>query len=473
MTTMIESTNPDHHINENIDEIQNASLILRLYGSLKSNSRFQSGIQQLERFSAPIIEKYHLYVDDNIDKVKTRIVNWVASENVYNHLASLFLYQNMPFTGSVTSFDEFTRSFESLKIQNKEKEIMKTFYDIVKSLWTALNNPSNEDIRNALLDTVAKTISKVNNFENDSFATGLYSMFKTLIEKSKEFVTEESFVSYTKLYLGEANWKKAEHGHAVATREFYTFAKRFVLLDAPTCLRQSMNNWIVSNIKDKSIGYVDCSFNLVEGRINKIIEHFGIKHEAFPEALSVIQRPKIIALKAFFIVNYFYAVGLDKIKGSNLYITANKKFDLENRFNSLVVLGTNYYTQTRVKVVDPAIEFVKINHRNVKEKVEVIFDGLNVEAVKTNYSILREKFTFLKNCTAIIKDDVLKLVFDRKALLQLGEDAKSELLHVYSELKTLEKKKVENVGVELYKKALAKLNSVRARAGEVKAIENH
>lgn len=455
---------------EDLDLQVSSGLILRLYETLRMNRKLQSGIKRIEQFSAPIIEKYHNYVDENIDKVKTKLTDWVSSVNIYNHLVGLWLYQNKPFTGTVAPLNGFIQSFEALgKIKNEEKvkNILLNFYKITSAVWTSLKNPSNEDLRNALLDAVAKTLNKNLGLETDTFSTGLYTTFKMIIESNKEFVVEEAYIESVRQYLGDEFWMKNETNFIHASREFYTFAKRFVLIDFPPCYNKRMRKVLMNYIKDTTFKYGDLSLDYIEDQMKKIYSYLKIEHEPVSPSLNFTKRVHRLFTDLQILAQVGFQFTLNKVTSNKFYIKVNELTGFETRAISLYQMAEHSYQTTKVKFIEPTIDYIRTSNKMIKDKITITFEGLNLDLVKTQFNNIRKKYHILKDTTAIITQNILSIVFDKQALMELGTDAKSELIKIYNELKSLDLNRAKNLGSDLYKRALLKLNELK----QVKSIE--
>jgi len=402
--------------------------------------------------------------------VKNKLTDWVSSVNIYNHLAGLWVMQNTPFDGNVVSKESFLQSFDALSKNKDEKDfkdLPNAFYSIASTMWVALKDPSNDDIKNILLEIVAKTINKSLNLENESLAQGLYNMFKMLIEKKKELVSEEAFISLVRVYLGETAWKAKDSEFCNACRDFYTFAKRFVLVDFPhNPHTKDIVRLITSFIKDKGFLYSEQILDLVESQIDRSINYFKIECKALPDAVTLLKKAERIVYKIQLLATYLLKTANTRVKSSPLYIKADERFHVTEKVDLALHYALFGYEYATTKVVKPAIEYIKVNNDRIKGKLSIVFENVNLEVVKAHYNRLREKYQLLKKCTAVIYGDVLHLKFDKESLKEYSEAVKQEILYIYNELKTLEKQRILTLGNQLYQNALKKFNQIQTRALE-------
>jgi len=66
-------------------------LLVKLYSNLLHNERVKSGIKQIEKLSAPLVEVYHEYVDENLLRVRKLLTELISNKNVYYHLTELWI----------------------------------------------------------------------------------------------------------------------------------------------------------------------------------------------------------------------------------------------------------------------------------------------------------------------------------------------------------------------------------------------
>jgi len=163
-------------------------------------------------------------------------------------------------------------------------------------------------------------------------------------------------------------------------------------------------------------------------------------------------------------------IGTTRIMTNPVYIALDKKYAITekvcNATLSAVCLATNNYKRVRYNVIEPSMELVKTVTDKTKNQVTVVLQGLNVPLLKANYNKLHYKYEVLQKCVVIVAGETVKLVFDKEALAELSENSKKEISRLYQELKTMEKEKIKNVGLEYYTTVLKKAQQTYETASE-------
>jgi len=98
---------------------------------------------------------------------------------------------------------------------------------------------------------VAKTISTGLNRNDDFFSGNLIHAFRDVVEKKKELISDEAFIQIIKKLTGHV-WDD-DNSFSKASYDFYTFAKRFTLIDLPLVVStKSVSRALVSFAQDFS-----------------------------------------------------------------------------------------------------------------------------------------------------------------------------------------------------------------------------
>jgi len=142
-------------------------------------------------------------------KLKENILGNQTRANIYNHLILVWLELNMPFTGNFVKFSAFKSQFQSKAALKEYKEpLVSSFYNNAVAIWSSLVDPSFEEIKNACIFIVARTVVPT---QYSDFGEILMNFFIILVNQHEELVSLEEFIYLLKNYQG-VKWNKSELG---------------------------------------------------------------------------------------------------------------------------------------------------------------------------------------------------------------------------------------------------------------------
>jgi len=209
----------------------------------------------------------------------------------------------------------------------------------------------------------------------------------------------------------------------------------------------------------------------VEKRLDFVIELLGenveeekSKEKVEEKSLEKVKNSKQEKVqrifKKLFIISQFPLKKVEKIfhqiQETQTYMTLDKQFHINQKIDKTIqfaVFGFNFLKQD---ILLPSIEYVKVQTDKTKSQVNIMIQGLNTEALKKKYSQLHAKYEVLQKCVVILSGETVNLLFDKKALAELGEKGKIELARLYQEVRSLEVERIKKVGLEYYTQIIKK-----------------
>jgi hypothetical protein len=205
--------------------------------------------------------------------------------------------------------------------------------------------------------------------------------------------------------------------------------------------------------------YGDFSLNIVEKRLDVVLKLVGHKEEENLKGKTLTERAQRI-LKKMLILSTYPLKKVEEvfhqIQATKTYIAADNYLHLNARIDDTIYLAAWGYKMLKENILHPSVENFKVLHNKAKSQVTIIINDLDVQVLKRKYKSLHAKYEVLQKCVVIVAGETVKLVFDKKALAELGDSGKRELLKVYQELKSSEPKKIKELGAEYYKTILNK-----------------
>jgi len=404
-------------------------------------------------------------------KLTTNVSKWVSHENIYNHLASLWLHYNFPYNGRVVPYQEFAKELETAKKGSKiqEKELaFQNFYQFITESWKALKEPTLDDLKNCVLQAAAKSINKNYHFENETVADALYNMLRMLIEKRRELVSGDSFLNLIRVALGEDFWQYHNQAIKAATHEFYVFAKRFVLIDFPLATNnKDVLKLIMNYIQDNSFYYGDSTLTFIEKRLDFFLKLLGQHVEENPQDHKLAEKAQRIFRKIF-LLSTFPLRRIEEIfhqiQNTKTYASLDNCLHINDRIDDTIYLAAWGYNLLRENILDPSFDTMKFITNKAKSTVTVVMHGLDVQKIKRKYRRLHAKYEVLQKCVVSVAGETVNLIFDRHALAELGENGKKELARLYHEFKGLETENLKKIGLEYYANILKKANKTYTNA---------
>jgi len=451
----------------NIPINESHNLLFKLYANLLMNPAVQNGIRQISRLSQPIRGR----IDDSVVKLTTNVSKWVSHENIYNHLASLWLHYNFPYNGRVTPYQEFSRELESAKRDSKSQErelAFQNFYQFIAESWKALRDPTLDDLKNCVLEAIAKSINKSYHFQDETVANALYNMLRMLIEKRRELVSSESFLNLIRVALGEEFWQYHNQAIKAATHEYYVFAKRFVLIDFPLATNnKDVLKLILNFVQDNSFYYGDSTLTFIEKRLDAFLKLLGQNVEQNTEDHRLADKAQRI-LRKIFLLSTFPLRRIEdifhQIQNTKTYTAIDNRLHINDRIDDTIYLTAWGYNLLKENILEPSFDTMKFITNKAKSTVTVVMHGLDVQKIRRKYRRLHAKYEVLQKCAFSIAGDTANLIFDKTALAELGENGKRELTRLYQELKGLEGENIKRIGLEYYANILKKANKTYTNA---------
>jgi len=338
------------------------------------------------------------------------------------------------------------------------------YYEIASETYQSLKSQEPEDIRNALIFIVAKVINKNLNLDNVKFAEALENIFKDLVENKKEFVTEEGFAVLVRANLGDQFFDGRESELIHSCKEFYTFARTFIILTHVVPGKPSINAKLIRNfVWDKAFEGSEYALDFVDLKINSIMKYFAIESKDLPHSLTLFNKGQTIIYKLYYVLEHFYGKAITYVANSNVYTTADTYLDLTTKLQYAQKKALEGATYAREQILAPGLKYVE----GKRDEVIVLIKGLNKDSLQKYQKILVEKFDFLKRCSIVMYRETIQLKMDKDALNGYYKDLRAEVLALYNEVKSFEKVKIVSAGNDLYKRALAKVKSIQEAADKL------
>ena len=485
--------------NEKIEYAEhNKNFISKVYQIVLANTLLQKQINKINKISQPIFNIYHELLDDKIndfkDKsqelintTKEKLTSWLYNVNIYSHLVGLWILQNPPSSENITNEKTFLKSVSNLETFKKnlhQEEIMQIatrFYEILSVEWAKLKEPTRQDIKNVLLHSVAVTIGKGLHQMDDFYANNLVHVFKEIVEKKCELMSNNCFIEVIKKLTGNI-WTDDASFHK-ATHDFYIFAKRFTLIDLPIVTNpKSVSKAIVDYTKDMSRNYADIILNLVNNYLDTITIYLDIE-VAKEKGLSpsFAHKKNLISRKLYLISSKLYSKSILLATTNKLFIIVNDYVHFRQRFDDIsfftististikniveptqkfaLTTYTRLYKEYKVIIFEPIAKYIIIQFDRVTKQLLVTIKILNIDLkiLKERLPSIAETYEYLKEATFIIKDAVLEIKFDKHSLTQYRQKIKEQIEALYAEIRQMNIEKTKNHVSILYVDALKTL----------------
>lgn len=250
------------------------------------------------------------------------------------------------------------------------------------------------------------------------------------------------------------------------------------------------NLWLTSHIPES---YSESALTFVDKKLDFVLQILGEKQEEEKSQEKVeeksldkkrnIRNEKIQSIVHKLAILSTYPLKkiekiLHQIQATQTYMTLDKQFHINEKIDKTIHAALWSFNLLKEDILLPSIEYIKVNTNKAKSQVNVMIQGLNVEVLKKKYSHLHAKYDVLQKCVVMISNETVHLVFDKKALAELGEKGKIEIVRLYQEVKSLETERIKKIGVEYYtqimKKAQLTYNLAQKQIeGQQPKIENN
>ena len=422
-------------------------------------------------------------------RTKIRKFKWDHTGNIFNHLASQWLIQNLPVTEKISSFETFTNSLPFYKPFNMTNELyelyLTNFYKSALSIWIQLKKPSLDDVQLAVLEIVAKAINANMRLERETFAQALYDILLVLINRKNEIITEDNFVKLMKNYLGIL-WKE-QPNYYKACSEYYEFAKHFILIDFPNKKHSYFKNFHailqgkIAYLNDHILTILEKQIHIAYNRViykKKDVDEDDIM-ELEPEnndnekknkpidfqkylselilANSNFTRTKVLLTKFFKISE---TLSMD-------YFTSLKKYEIVNTLNRIIdqtgIYNILNYSLENIKyigfgVMSPVISKTQVYVFSVRNSILIKFENLKNIDLKNLIRKLKNQIEFLRESMLIFYEGLIEVRLDKFSLENIIHKLRNDIVKLYDEINqcTLDEMndKKESKSSILYKSAI-------------------
>jgi len=217
------------------------------------------------------------------------------------------------------------------------------------------------------------------------------------------------------------------------------------------------------------------TLNFLEARLDQLLAYLNVKQEQSNQEGTLAEKRQRILTKLYVLSSALYKKAQEvvhQVQATKAYTTLDGYLHINERIDDAIHLTAFGYKLIKENILQPAFGQVKVLRDQTKSQITIVVNGLDVQALKKRYSQLHAKYEVLQKCLVIVADETVKLVFDKKALAELGENGKQELNRLYSDLKGLETDKIKQTGVEYYAKLLKKAQTTYNTARQSVYVKN-
>lgn len=421
-------------------------------------------------------------------RTRVRRFKWDHNGNVYNHLVSQWLIQNLPVHENISSFEKFSSSLAFYKPYNMTNEIyeiyLNNFYKAALNVWIQLKQPSLDDVQLAVLEIVAKTINMNMKLERETFAQALYDILLVLINKKNEIITEENFIKLMRNYLGIL-WKD-QPNYYKSCSEYYEFAKHFILIDFPNKKHSYFKNFHAI-LQGKIAYFNDHLLTILEKYLHKIYEKvvhnrkeicedeefFELEeninekqnnHIDFQNYLSQLiransnfTRTKVLISKIFSISEHMsknYWKALKQYQIINLCDNALEKLQFYNFCKYSLQKAEVFYSEVLLTNVEKG----KITIIKLRDSILLKFENCKQMDIKILVNSLKNQIEFLRESMLIFYEGLIEMKFNKFSLESIYQKIKKDIIMVYTEIHKCSQEEndslKENLSMNLYQNAL-------------------
>lgn len=391
-------------------------------------------------------------------KIKEVILDKNVRANVYNTLINVWLEHHMPYTTTFIPYSQFQISVPP-GLPGICEDLLKNFYQNACAIWNSLEEPSFEEIKNACIVIVARTITAPEYYD---FGEIFSSFFLTLINKHDELTSLEEFIYLIRNFEG-INWFDPKRCREMC-EDFYIFAKRFILVDFPlSSAGHSFSRLAHMYAKDRISEKINRSFDFLEENIEKHVLKKYADRDSFAEDMLTskniyIQRSltlfyKIRKARSLLIRDFAH-----RVKDNRLYVNLDKAFRMEERYHYTLDLLERGNLMFKEQLLNPALSLVSYSLNNTKNTVKIVLNGLDLSLdLSSKIKKLTEKYTYLKDTTMQFCQNNVVIRVPIETAKNYGHEIKDEIASLYSELRELNLQRVQGLSCQLYKQAIQKL----------------
>jgi len=459
------------------------SIIRKLYGAVLDNKAVKIGMERVQNISQPILDKYHEVLVEGrlqVDEFKKmgegvytstteRVKTWCYSITIYNHFVGLWLIKNLPFNSDqVVSYEEYLESFQDLSKDTSEesRKAVENFYREASKYWVQLKNPDLEDIKSCCLLIAAKAIAADYQITVDGYSSALVDVFYSLSQKQNDIITEEAFYLLTlrRVKAEEEDQKNLRR----ATKEFYTFAKRFAHLEFPlTYANHDLLRILIKFGREKFDVVAEAFLSRVDRVLDLTIKNFGIECEIKEKPINVFERLSMIAYKAKCIGSHTARNSRLAIEDSKAYKFVDNRVHFHNRYNDLSLVF-EYVSQVVQLRVAPTFNAITYSYDKLTNEYLITMKDVSSELIREKASQIRERYSVLKDATFNLKDKVLEIRVDKETLTKYNKVAKEQIAVLYEEVRNMDSNKIRSYGGMAYQRALDAIKRKGTKAIEKK-----
>src|SRR5690606_21847647 len=112
------------------------------------------------------------------------------------------------------------------------------------------------------------------------------------------------------------------------------------------------------------------------------LELLKIETKPYAQASTLPKKAQRLWEKVLIIFAFLFHYATNRIKSSRLYITVDDYVHIDNRIDDAVYLTMLGYTFFRENLLNPTVNFIKVNNDLIKQRLRVTFSGLNLDEVK-------------------------------------------------------------------------------------------
>jgi len=408
-------------------------------------------------------------------KLSNRFSDWISNSTIYNQLVKVWLYENLPHSYQIKPYENFVTAYRYItqKTGPIPEQVARIFYETISAEWNSVRGANSKKLKEFILRIIARVINKELGFTDEVFHQALFNTFKTLSQDKNELMNQTLFKDSVWEQLDGSHKSRGFDAIQEASKEYYNFAKRFILFDFPKRIdHQSLTALTGGLIKDRLFHWSDTSLNLIERNLDAVMKFIKVGYSGPKEVSTLVQKSERIFRKMFVLTFYPIQYVSEKAleyKDNSTYITADKYINLTRKLEETIYYTMWGYDILKTKALTPTYEFIRVNIDKTKSFAVVTFDNLNSRLVKKNFQRIHGNYEILKTAIVIIQNRLVKFIFDDKTLGEIGESIQNELLRLYKDLKGFEEEKVKAIGLEYYQWVLNGYKRAQKEAIEMKA----